>query len=147
MRAVQIQKTGGPDVLNVIDLPKPTPAAGQILIKHAAIGLNFIDTYQRVGLYPLELPTVLGREGSGVVEAAGVAGEHFDVGQEVVAEGDGLGGLEVGEAGHDGGGVFLGTGGQSQHEVADLEVYGVRGVADEETEIGGDLVVAAAGGV
>jgi NADPH2:quinone reductase len=83
MRAVQIQKTGGPDVLNVIDLPKPTPAAGQILIKHAAIGLNFIDTYQRVGLYPLELPTVLGREGSGVVEAVGPGVAEFKPGDRV----------------------------------------------------------------
>jgi NADPH2:quinone reductase len=71
MRAIQIQKTGGPDVLTVVDLPVPTPAAGQILVKHAAIGLNFIDTYQRSGLYPLELPTILGREAAGVVEAVG----------------------------------------------------------------------------
>jgi NADPH2:quinone reductase len=71
MRAIQIQKTGGPDVLDVIDLAKPSPAAGQILVKHAAIGLNFIDTYQRVGLYPLQLPTILGREAAGIVEAVG----------------------------------------------------------------------------
>jgi NADPH2:quinone reductase len=50
MRAVQIQKTGGPDVLEVVDMAQPTAGAGQILVKHAAIGLNFIDTYQRSGL-------------------------------------------------------------------------------------------------
>jgi len=83
MRAVQIQKTGGPDVLNVIDLPKPSPTAGRILVKHAAIGLNFIDTYQRAGLYPLELPTVLGREGSGVVEAVGPGVSEFKPGDRV----------------------------------------------------------------
>jgi len=83
MQAVQIQKTGGPEVLKLIDLPQPTPAAGQILVKHAAIGLNFIDTYQRAGLYPLELPTVLGREASGVVEAVGPGVAHLKPGDRV----------------------------------------------------------------
>jgi len=83
MRAIQIQKTGGPDVLDVIDLPQPAAGAGQILVKHAAIGLNFIDTYQRSGLYPLELPTILGREGSGVVEAVGPGVADFKPGDRV----------------------------------------------------------------
>jgi NADPH2:quinone reductase len=83
MRAVQIRKTGGPDVLDVADLADPTATAGQILVKHAAIGLNFIDTYQRSGLYPLELPTVLGREASGVVEAVGPGVTDFSPGDRV----------------------------------------------------------------
>jgi len=83
MRAIQIDKTGGPNVLNVIDIPDPTPAAGQIVVKHAAIGLNFIDTYQRGGLYPLTLPTILGREASGLVEAVGAGVHDFKIGDRV----------------------------------------------------------------
>jgi NADPH2:quinone reductase len=83
MRAVQIRKTGGPDVLDVVDITRPTPAAGQILVKHAAIGLNFIDTYQRSGLYPLQLPTILGREAAGVVEAVGDGVSTFKPGDRV----------------------------------------------------------------
>jgi NADPH2:quinone reductase len=83
MRAIQIQKTGGPDVLDVIEVATPTAAAGQILVKHAAIGLNFIDTYQRSGLYPLQLPTILGREASGVVEAVGAGVSDFKPGDRV----------------------------------------------------------------
>jgi len=83
MRAVQIRRTGGPDVLDVVDLARPTVGAGQILVKHAAIGLNFIDTYQRSGLYPLELPTVLGREASGVVAAVGPGVTDFSPGDRV----------------------------------------------------------------
>jgi len=83
MRAIQIHATGGPEVLNVIDLEPPSPAAGQILVKHTAIGLNFIDTYQRVGLYPLQLPTILGREAAGVVEAVGTGVAEFKPGDRV----------------------------------------------------------------
>jgi len=83
MRAIQIHQTGGPDVLDVIDIARPTPAAGQILVKHAAIGLNFIDTYQRSGLYPLQLPTILGREAAGVVEAVGDGVSTFKAGDRV----------------------------------------------------------------
>jgi NADPH2:quinone reductase len=83
MRAVQIQKTGGPDVLEVVDMAQPTAGAGQILVKHAAIGLNFIDTYQRSGLYPLDLPTILGREASGVIEAVGPGVAEFKAGDRV----------------------------------------------------------------
>jgi NADPH2:quinone reductase len=83
MRAIQIQKTGGPEVLEVVDIAEPVPAAGEILVKHAAIGLNFIDTYQRSGLYPLELPTILGREASGVVEAVGPGVSAFKPGDRV----------------------------------------------------------------
>ncbi len=70
-QAVRIHRTGGPEVLSVEpDEPGP-PAEGEVLVRHTAIGLNFIDTYQRSGLYPLALPAVLGMEAAGVVEAAG----------------------------------------------------------------------------
>ncbi|NBB17532.1 alcohol dehydrogenase catalytic domain-containing protein, partial [Caulobacter sp. SLTY] len=71
MRAIQATQAGGPEVLREVDLPVPTPGPGQILIRQQAIGLNFIDTYQRSGLYPMTYPAVLGQEGAGVVEAVG----------------------------------------------------------------------------
>ena len=71
MLAIQISATGGPDVIDVVDLPRPTPGPGQVLVRNEAIGLNFVDTYMRSGLYPVSLPTVLGSEGAGVVEAVG----------------------------------------------------------------------------
>ena len=80
MLAVQIQRTGGPEVLEVVDLPEPAPGPGEILIRQEAVGLNFIDTYQRGGLYPMSLPAVLGNEGAGIVEAVGEGVERFAVG-------------------------------------------------------------------
>lgn len=71
MKAIQISRYGGPEVIEYVDLPQPVPAAGQARVRHEAIGLNFIDTYQRSGLYPLTLPTALGMEAAGVVEAVG----------------------------------------------------------------------------
>jgi NADPH:quinone reductase len=71
MRAIQISRIGGPEVLETVDLATPQPGPGEVLVRHAAIGLNFIDTYQRSGLYPLDLPGVLGREMAGVVESVG----------------------------------------------------------------------------
>ncbi|MES2035576.1 MAG: quinone oxidoreductase [Pseudomonadota bacterium] len=80
MLAIQAVRAGGPEVLEVVDLPVPTPGEGQILIRHEAVGLNFIDTYQRSGLYPMKLPAVLGLEGAGVVEAVGEGVTRFAVG-------------------------------------------------------------------
>lgn len=71
MKAVYIEQTGGPDVLRYGDMPKPEPAAGQALVKVAASGVNYIDTYHRSGLYKLPLPAVLGSEGAGTVESVG----------------------------------------------------------------------------
>jgi NADPH:quinone reductase len=71
MLAIQATKAGGPEVLEAVDLPIPEPRPGQIRIRHHAIGLNFIDTYQRSGLYPMRLPAVLGQEAAGVVDAVG----------------------------------------------------------------------------
>ncbi len=87
MLAIQIQKTGGPEVLEAIDLPVPSPGPGQILIRHQAVGLNFIDTYHRSGLYPLKLPMVLGLEASGTVEAVGDGVTRFSVGDRVAYNG------------------------------------------------------------
>jgi NADPH2:quinone reductase len=71
MKAIYIEQTGGPEVLKYGDLPDPQPGPGQALVKLAASGVNFIDTYHRSGLYKLPLPAVLGGEGAGIVVAAG----------------------------------------------------------------------------
>ena len=71
MKAVRIHEFGSPDVMQYEEVPTPTPGAGQVLVKLAASGLNFIDVYQRTGLYPNDLPYGLGLEGSGTVAAVG----------------------------------------------------------------------------
>ena len=71
MKAVFIEQHGDASVLRYGDFAKPEPAAGQVLVKLAAAGVNFIDTYQRSGLYKIPLPAVLGMEGAGTVEALG----------------------------------------------------------------------------
>jgi NADPH2:quinone reductase len=70
-KAFRIHETGGPEVLRWEDVDPGAPGEGQILVRHTAVGLNFIDTYHRSGLYPLELPSGIGMEGAGVVEAVG----------------------------------------------------------------------------
>jgi NADPH2:quinone reductase len=80
MRAIRFNRTGGPEVLELQDLPTPAPGPGEILIRHEAIGVNFIDTYHRVGLYPVPLPSGLGQEGAGVVAAVGDGVTRFQVG-------------------------------------------------------------------
>jgi len=70
-QAIRIHKNGGPEVLKYEEVPEAKPKAGEVRIKQTAIGLNFIDTYQRSGLYPLPLPLTLGSEGAGVVDAVG----------------------------------------------------------------------------
>lgn len=79
-RAVRIQSFGGPEQLELVDLPVGEPGPGEIRIRHHAIGLNFIDVYQRTGLYPNALPLALGMEGAGVVEAVGEGVSHLAVG-------------------------------------------------------------------
>lgn len=71
MRAIQVQKPGGPEVLVLADIPVPVPKANEALVKLAASGVNFIDIYLREGRYPASLPFVDGQEGSGVVSAVG----------------------------------------------------------------------------
>ncbi|HJO03750.1 MAG TPA: quinone oxidoreductase [Acidobacteriota bacterium] len=85
--AIRIHEYGGPEVLTWEQIELPEVGPGQALIRHTAIGLNYIDTYHRSGLYPLaELPAVLGCESAGVVEAVGADVEHVAVGDRV-AEG------------------------------------------------------------
>jgi NADPH:quinone reductase len=79
--AVRMHQTGGPEVLRWENIEAPPPGPGEIRVRHAAIGLNFIDTYHRTGLYPLPLPAVLGSEAAGVVEELGE-------GVTLVAKGD-----------------------------------------------------------
>jgi NADPH2:quinone reductase len=71
MKAIRFSKTGGPEVLALEDIPLPEPGRGQIRVCHTVIGVNFIDTYQRSGLYPVSLPSGLGLEAAGVVSALG----------------------------------------------------------------------------
>jgi NADPH2:quinone reductase len=71
MRAIQAQRAGGPEVLELVDLPDPTPGSGEVLVKTAAAGINFIDTYRRGGMYPMPFPHIPGSEGAGVVTAVG----------------------------------------------------------------------------
>jgi len=71
MKAIRIDKYGGPEVLTSEDVPIPEPKSGEARVKIEAIGLNFIDIYQRAGLYPLQTPVTLGMEGAGVVDAIG----------------------------------------------------------------------------
>jgi NADPH2:quinone reductase len=70
-KAVRFHKTGGPEVLQLEDVQVAEPGPGQVRVRHTAIGVNFIDTYQRSGLYPMQLPQTAGNEGAGVVEAVG----------------------------------------------------------------------------
>jgi NADPH2:quinone reductase len=89
MLAIHAVRAGGPDVLEAIDVPRPSPAPGQVLVRHEAIGLNFIDTYQRSGLYPMRYPAVLGQEAAGVVEALGEGVSAFKSGDRVAYSGQG----------------------------------------------------------
>jgi NADPH2:quinone reductase len=82
-RAIQIQQFGGPEVLQLVDLPVGEPGPGEIRVRHHAVGLNFIDVYQRSGLYPNALPLALGMEGAGVVEAIGADVTHLQPGDRV----------------------------------------------------------------
>lgn len=80
MRAIRFETTGGPEVLQLVEVATPAPGPGQVLIRHQAIGINFIDTYIRSGLYPVKTPSGLGQEAAGVVEAVGDGVTRFQVG-------------------------------------------------------------------
>ncbi|MBL8790970.1 MAG: quinone oxidoreductase [Rhizobiales bacterium] len=83
MKAITFAHTGGPDVLKYVDVDVPPPGQGEVRIRHTAIGLNFIDTYHRSGLYPVPLPSGIGLEAAGVVEALGAGVKGFKVGDRV----------------------------------------------------------------
>jgi NADPH2:quinone reductase len=86
-KAIRFHKQGGPEVLQLDDVPVGDPGAGQIRIRHTAIGVNFVDTYQRSGLYPMQLPMVAGNEGAGVVDAVGKGVKGLKAGDHVAYTG------------------------------------------------------------
>jgi NADPH2:quinone reductase len=86
-KAVRYHKQGGPEVLQLDEVQVGEPGAGQVRIRHTAIGVNFVDTYQRSGLYPMQLPQTAGNEGAGVVEAVGAGVTELRVGDRITYTG------------------------------------------------------------
>ena len=95
MKAVKIQKVGGPEVLELEEITLSKPGNDEVLIEHIAIGLNYIDTYHRSGLYPLKLPTGLGMEASGIIKEVGSNVSNFSVGDKIAYTGLPLGGYST----------------------------------------------------
>ena len=91
MKAIQISKNGGPEVLELKDISLEKPTANEVRIEHKAIGLNYIDTYHRSGLYPLKLPTGIGAEGAGIITEVGSNVKDFKSGDRVSYAGAPLG--------------------------------------------------------
>ena len=83
MKAIKIKKNGGPEVLDLEEITLRKPIKGEVLIEHTAIGLNYIDTYHRSGLYPLMMPSGLGMEASGIIKEVGPDVSNFSVGDKV----------------------------------------------------------------
>jgi NADPH2:quinone reductase len=90
-RAAQIRQTGGPDVIAWTDVELAAPGPGEVRMRNLAVGLNFIDTYHRGGLYPMALPSGLGMEAAGVIEAVGEGVTDWRVGDRVVTFGPSIG--------------------------------------------------------
>lgn len=90
--SIEITEFGGPEHLRLVDRDPPPPAAGEVRVRHSAIGVNFVDIYHRSGLYPLALPFTPGVEGAGVVEAVGEAVDGLAPGDRVAYAGTPLGG-------------------------------------------------------
>ncbi len=80
IQAIRLRQHGGPEQMELVDVEVGQPGPGEIRIRHHAIGLNFIDVYQRTGLYPMQMPASLGMEGAGVIEAVGEGVTHLKVG-------------------------------------------------------------------
>jgi NADPH2:quinone reductase len=91
VQAIRFHETGGPEVLRWESVEVGDPAPGQARVRHVAVGLNFIDTYHRTGLYPLPLPSGIGLEGAGVVEAVGVGVDNVAPGDRVAYAGGPVG--------------------------------------------------------
>ena len=89
--AIRFHRTGGPEVLQWEEVGVGEPGPGEVRVRHAAVGLNFIDTYHRSGLYPVPLPSGIGLEGAGTVEALGPGVAHLQVGDRVAYAGGPLG--------------------------------------------------------
>ena len=79
-RAIQMRQSGGPEVMELVDVEVGAPGPGQVRIRHHAIGLNYIDVYYRTGLYPVTMPASLGMEGAGIIEAVGEGVTHLKAG-------------------------------------------------------------------
>ena len=90
-RVARIEEHGGPEVIQWVDIDLPDPAPGEVRIRSTAVGLNFIEVYQRTGLYPLKLPSGLGGESVGVIEAVGPDVTDFAVGDRVGTFGPAIG--------------------------------------------------------
>jgi NADPH2:quinone reductase len=86
-KAIRMEQFGGPEVMHLTNVELPEPGPGEVRLKHTAIGLNFIDTYYRTGLYPTPLPSGMGSEAAGVIEAVGTGVEDLGVGTRVVYTG------------------------------------------------------------
>ena len=86
-KAVRYHKQGGPEVLQLDDVQVGDPGPGQVRIRHSAIGVNFVDTYQRSGLYPMQVPQTAGNEAAGVVEAVGAGVADLKAGDRVAYTG------------------------------------------------------------
>lgn len=80
MHAVQVNETGGPEVLEWTEVPSPMPGPGEIVVRLVAAGLNYVDTYFRRGMYPRDLPFIVGQEGAGTVEMLGAGVEDWQIG-------------------------------------------------------------------
>jgi len=83
MKAVKIERNGGPEVIKIEEITLDKPGNDEVLIEHVAIGLNYIDNYHRSGLYPLKLPTGIGMEASGIIKEVGPNVANFSVGDKV----------------------------------------------------------------
>src|SRR6516162_1494437 len=89
--AIRFEKAGGPDVLSWQQVEVSRPGEGQVRLRHTAIGLNYIDTYHRSGLYPLPLPTTIGSEAAGIIEEVGPGVSEFKKGDRAAYGGGPLG--------------------------------------------------------
>ena len=86
MNSIRVHKTGGPEVLRIEEIPDPAPGPGELLVNIEAIGVNFIEIYQRAGAYPMTRPYTPGAEAAGVVRQVGSGVTDFSVGDRVVSQ-------------------------------------------------------------
>ena len=84
MKAIRIEQNGGPEVMRLAEAATPEPGPGQARVRHQAIGVNFIDVYHRTGLYKNPLPTGLGLEAAGIVDAVGAGVARFKPGDRKI---------------------------------------------------------------
>src|SRR5262245_27716252 len=81
--AIQIERTGGPEQMHLVEIEVGEPKPEEVRVRHRACGINFIDTSHRSGLYPVSLPCVLGTEAAGVIDTVGAAVTHLAIGDRV----------------------------------------------------------------